>query len=79
MALQYVGCDPVLLPAIEGFGVEDDVRTVARLGAGDVALAAQLHPRHGQNRPGQTDRLGSNRARQRAMMRFSPSATCRIR
>lgn len=48
----------MLLPAIEGFGVEHDVRAVARLGAGDVALPAELHPRYSQNRPAQT-RSGS--------------------
>lgn len=46
--------DPVLFPSVEGFGVEHDVRTVARLRAGDVALPTQLHPRYGQDRPGQT-------------------------
>lgn len=53
--LQNLGCDPVLFPSVEGFGVEHNVSAVARLGAGDVALPAQLHPRHSQNRPGQTD------------------------
>lgn len=66
MALQYVSGDPVLLPTIEGFGVEDDVGAVARLGAGDVALPAQLHPRHREDGPGQTDRLGSERQTQHA-------------
>lgn len=41
----------MLLPSVERFGVEHNVGTVARLGAGDVALAAQLHPGHRQNRP----------------------------
>ena len=57
--LQDLSGDPVLLPSVEGFGVAHDVGAVARLGAGDVALAAQLHPRHRQDRPGQTDRLRS--------------------
>lgn len=52
--LQNLSGDPVLLPAVEGFGVEHDVGAVARLGAGDVALPAELHPRHSQNRPAQT-------------------------
>jgi len=50
--LQNFSRDSVLLPAVEGFGVEHDVSAVAWLGAGDVALPAQLHPRHSQNRPG---------------------------
>lgn len=52
--LQNLSGDPVLLPAVEGFGVEHDVRAVARLGAGDVALPAELHPRYSQNWPGRT-------------------------
>lgn len=52
--LQNLSGDPVLLSTVEGFGVEHDVSTIARLGAGDVALPTQLHPRHSQNRPGQT-------------------------
>ena len=51
--LQNLSCDPVLLASVEGFGVEHDVGAVARLGARDVTLTTQLHPRHSQNRPGQ--------------------------
>lgn len=43
---QDVASDPVLLAPIERLGVEHDGGTVARLGAGDAALAAQLHPGH---------------------------------
>lgn len=58
--LQNLSGDPVLLSSIERFGVEHDVGAVARLGAGYVALPTELHPWHGQNRPG-TDRLRSVR------------------
>lgn len=51
---QNLGGDPVLLSSVEGFSVEHDVGTVAWLGAGDVTLSTQLHPRHSQNRPAQT-------------------------
>lgn len=34
----------VQLAAVERFGLEGDGRRVARLGAADVDLAAQLHP-----------------------------------
>ena len=52
--LQDVGRDAVLLAAVEGLGVEHDVGAVARLGADDAALAAQLHPGHRQDGPGHT-------------------------
>lgn len=52
--LQNLSRDSVLLPSIEGFGVEHDVSAVARLGARDVTLPTQLHPRHSQDRPKQT-------------------------
>lgn len=58
--LQNLSGDPVLLPSIKRFGMEHNVSTVARLGAGDVALPTQLHPWHSQNRPGQM-RSGSAR------------------
>lgn len=53
--LQDLSSDPVLLSSVEGFGVEHYVCTVARLGAGDVALTTQLHPRHSQNWPADKD------------------------
>ena len=53
--LQDVRRDAVLLAAIEGLGVEHDVGAVARLGADDAALAAQLHPGHRQDGPGHTE------------------------
>lgn len=64
--LQNLSSDPVLLPSVEGFGVEHDVSAVARLGAGNVAFSTQLHPRHSQNRPGQ---MGSGSVKHISMSR----------
>ena len=50
----HVRRDAVLLAAVEGLGVEHDVGAVARLGADDAALAAQLHPGHRQDGPAHT-------------------------
>lgn len=49
--LQNLSRDPVLLPTVEGLGVEHNGGAVAWFGAGDIALPTQLHPRHRQNRP----------------------------
>lgn len=40
------------LATVEGFGLEGDDRRVARLGAVDVDLAAQLHPGHSEDGAG---------------------------
>lgn len=64
----------MLLPSIERFGVKHNVGTVARLGAGDVALAAQLHPRHRQNRPGRGDSQGQSGSAGDIEMRLHRSA-----
>lgn len=40
------------LAAVERFGLEGDDRGVARLGAADVDLAAQLHPGDGEDGAG---------------------------
>lgn len=78
--LQNFRCDPVLLPAVERFGVEHDVGTVARLGAGYVALSTQLHPWHSQDRPGETV-SGSERPAGSTVQRWHGKTlahTCRI-
>ena len=40
------------LPSIEGLGVEGDGGRVAALGTADGDLAAELHPRHGEDGAG---------------------------
>lgn len=45
----------MLLPTIERFGVEGDNGAVASFGTVDVALSTELHPRHSQDGPEDTD------------------------